>query len=146
MSTKTAIFAAKIADGEITMTVQVEQVLRTEWVPSGDGQPPIAWLKDITFRVNDVPQSRWIGKTVKLETPTGETGSPASSPSPAHSDSPPLKICHSDRFALENRKRSDSGERNTSRPTGRTSDHLPGAGIAARTRLMAAQYHRSATM
>lgn len=72
MSTKTSMFAATIADGEITMTVQVEQVLRTERVPSGDGQPPIAWLKDITFRVIDAPQSQWIGKTVKLETPTGE--------------------------------------------------------------------------
>jgi hypothetical protein len=59
----------------MTLSMPVTQVLRTEWVPSGDGQPPIAWLKDISFHVTDAPPVQWTGKTVKLETPTGETWS-----------------------------------------------------------------------
>jgi hypothetical protein len=72
-TTATTIFIATISDGEITLTVQVAQFIRTEWVPSGNGQPPIEGLKEVTFYVTDDPPRQWMGKTVKLETPTGET-------------------------------------------------------------------------
>ena len=72
MSTKTTVLTAAISDGEFSLAMEVEQVLRTELVSSDYGQPPIAWLKEIVFHVTGAPPLQLIGKTVRLETPTGE--------------------------------------------------------------------------
>ena len=72
MSTKTTVLTATISDAEITLAVEVEQVLHTELVSSDNGQPPIAWLKEIAFHVSEALPADWLAKTVKLETPTGD--------------------------------------------------------------------------